>query len=49
MTGYSDLFFALDGYAVLDNAAMPVVGSDPDTVNNHLHRSDRHGRQGGHR
>lgn len=34
MTGYSDLFFALDGYAVLDNAAMPVVGSDPDSVNN---------------
>lgn len=34
MTGYSDLFFALDGYAVLDNAAMPVVGDDPDTVNN---------------
>jgi dipeptidyl aminopeptidase/acylaminoacyl peptidase len=34
MTGYSQLFFALDGYAVLDNAAMPVVGSDPDTVNN---------------
>jgi dipeptidyl aminopeptidase/acylaminoacyl peptidase len=34
MTGYSQLFFALDGYAVLDNAAMPVVGSDPDSVNN---------------
>lgn len=33
MTGYSELFFALDGYAVLANAAMPVVGSDPDTVN----------------
>jgi dipeptidyl aminopeptidase/acylaminoacyl peptidase len=33
MTGYSQLFFALQGYAVLDNAAMPVVGS-PDTVNN---------------
>ncbi len=33
MTGYSQLFFALQGYAVLDNAAMPVVG-DPDTVNN---------------
>jgi dipeptidyl aminopeptidase/acylaminoacyl peptidase len=33
MTGYSQLFFALDGYAVLDNTAMPVVG-DPDTVNN---------------
>jgi len=34
MTGYSQLFFVLDGYAVLDNTAMPVVGSDPDTVNN---------------
>jgi dipeptidyl aminopeptidase/acylaminoacyl peptidase len=33
ITGYSQLFFVLDGYAVLDNAAMPVVG-DPDTVNN---------------
>ncbi len=33
MTGYSQLFFVLEGYAVLDNAAMPVVGS-PDTVNN---------------
>ncbi|HEY2012258.1 MAG TPA: prolyl oligopeptidase family serine peptidase, partial [Bryobacteraceae bacterium] len=29
----SHLFFVLKGYAVLDNAAMPVVG-DPDTVNN---------------
>jgi len=34
MTGYSQLFFVLGGYAVLDNAAMPVVG-DPDTVNDH--------------
>jgi len=34
MTGYSQLFFVLDGYAVLDNAAMPVVG-DPDLVNDH--------------
>jgi dipeptidyl aminopeptidase/acylaminoacyl peptidase len=34
ITGYSELLFALDGYAVLDNAAMPVVGNDPDTVNN---------------
>lgn len=32
ITGYSELFFALDGYAVLDNTAMPIVG-DPDTVN----------------
>jgi dipeptidyl aminopeptidase/acylaminoacyl peptidase len=31
--GPSPLFFLLDGYAVLDNAAMPVVG-DPETVNN---------------
>ena len=34
MTGYSQLFFVLDGFAVLDNAAMPVVG-DPDVVNDH--------------
>jgi len=32
ITGYSQLFFALDGYAVMDNTAMPIVG-DPDTVN----------------
>jgi dipeptidyl aminopeptidase/acylaminoacyl peptidase len=34
VTGYSQLFHVLDGFAVLDNAAMPVVGSDPDVVNN---------------
>jgi dipeptidyl aminopeptidase/acylaminoacyl peptidase len=34
MTGYSELFFALQGYAVLANTAMPVVGKDPDSVNN---------------
>ncbi len=33
ITGYSHLFFLLDGYVVLDNATMPVVG-DPETVNN---------------
>jgi dipeptidyl aminopeptidase/acylaminoacyl peptidase len=33
LSGYSHLFFLLEGYAVLDNAAMPVVG-DPETVNN---------------
>ncbi len=33
ITGYSELFFLLDGYAVLDNAAMPVVGTI-DVVNN---------------
>jgi dipeptidyl aminopeptidase/acylaminoacyl peptidase len=33
ITGPSHLFFLLDGYAVLDNATMPVVG-DPETVNN---------------
>jgi dipeptidyl aminopeptidase/acylaminoacyl peptidase len=33
ITGYSELFFLLDGYAVLENAAMPVVGSI-DVVNN---------------
>jgi len=31
--GPSHLFFLLSGYAILDNAAMPVVG-DPETVNN---------------
>ncbi len=33
ITGMSHLFFLLRGYAILDNAAMPVVG-DPETVNN---------------
>jgi dipeptidyl aminopeptidase/acylaminoacyl peptidase len=33
ITGYSELFFLLSGYAVLDNAAMPVVGTI-DVVNN---------------
>jgi dipeptidyl aminopeptidase/acylaminoacyl peptidase len=33
ITGPSQLFFLLDGYAVLDGASMPVVG-DPETVNN---------------
>jgi dipeptidyl aminopeptidase/acylaminoacyl peptidase len=33
ITGYSHLFFLMEGYAILDNAAMPVVG-DPETVNN---------------
>jgi dipeptidyl aminopeptidase/acylaminoacyl peptidase len=31
--GPSHLFFLLEGYAILDNAAMPVVG-DPETMNN---------------
>lgn len=31
--GYSQLFFLTQGYAVLDRAAMPVVGADPETVN----------------
>ena len=31
--GPSHLFFLLEGYAVLDNATMPVVGA-PETVNN---------------
>jgi len=26
VSGYSEIFFALDGYAVLDNASMPIVG-----------------------
>ncbi len=31
--GYSHLFLLTQGYAVLDRAAMPVIGSDPETVN----------------
>lgn len=31
--GYSHLFFLMQGYAVLDRAAMPVVGTNPETVN----------------
>lgn len=31
--GSSHLFMLLEGYAILDRAAMPVVGSDPETVN----------------
>ena len=31
--GYSHLFFLTQGYAVMDRAAMPVVGADPETVN----------------
>jgi dipeptidyl aminopeptidase/acylaminoacyl peptidase len=33
ITGYSELFFLLEGYAVMENAAMPVVGTI-DVVNN---------------
>ena len=33
ITGASELFFLLDGYAVLDNAAMPLIGH-PDSVYN---------------
>jgi dipeptidyl aminopeptidase/acylaminoacyl peptidase len=33
IVGPSELFYLLDGYVVLDNAAMPVVGN-PETVNN---------------
>lgn len=31
--GYSHLFFLTQGYAIMDGAAMPVVGPDPETVN----------------
>jgi len=31
--GASHLFLLLAGYVVMDNAAMPVVGADPNTVN----------------
>ncbi len=30
---YSHRFFLTQGYAVLDNASMPVIGDDPETVN----------------
>jgi dipeptidyl aminopeptidase/acylaminoacyl peptidase len=33
ITGISELFLVTQGYAVLDNATMPVIG-DPDTMNN---------------
>jgi dipeptidyl aminopeptidase/acylaminoacyl peptidase len=33
--GYSEIFFALDGFAVLDNASMPIVGPRA-TVNDHF-------------
>lgn len=33
VNGYSHLFFLMQGYAVLDRASMPVVGPDPETVN----------------
>ncbi len=33
ITGASHLFCLLAGYAILDGATMPVVGSDPETVN----------------
>jgi dipeptidyl aminopeptidase/acylaminoacyl peptidase len=32
ITGMSELFYVLEGYAVLENAAMPVIGP-PETVN----------------
>lgn len=32
IVGYSHLFFLLEGYAVLDNTTMPIVG-DPQTMN----------------
>ena len=35
IAGYSQLFFVLNGYAVLDNAAMPIVG-DSRSVNDHF-------------
>jgi dipeptidyl aminopeptidase/acylaminoacyl peptidase len=33
ISGFSHLFFLLQGYAILDGATMPVIG-DPETVNN---------------
>jgi len=33
ISGPSHRFFLLEGYAIMDGATMPVVGSDPETVN----------------
>lgn len=33
ISGSSHLFFLMRGYAIMDGATMPVVGSDPETVN----------------
>jgi dipeptidyl aminopeptidase/acylaminoacyl peptidase len=33
LAGSSELFMALAGYAVLDNATIPIVGPNPETVN----------------
>ncbi len=33
ITGPSQLFFLMEGYAILDNASIPIVG-EPETVNN---------------
>lgn len=33
ISGISELFLVLAGYAVLDNTAMPVIGDSPETVN----------------
>ncbi len=33
ISGISQLFLVLAGYAVLDNAGMPVIGDSPETVN----------------
>ncbi len=33
ISGISELFLVLAGYALLDNAAMPVIGDSPETVN----------------
>jgi dipeptidyl aminopeptidase/acylaminoacyl peptidase len=33
LSGASELFMALAGYAVLDNATIPIVGANPETVN----------------
>ena len=44
ITGPSHLFFLLEGYAVLDNATMPVVGT-PGNGQQHLCRTDRDERE----
>ena len=44
ISGMSHLFFLTQGYAVLDRAAMPVVGANPETVNDSFIDLDMLGR-----
>ena len=46
--GTSQLFFVLNGYALLDNATMPVIGESDDDER-YLCGTDRHERRSGNR